>query len=97
MPRSPILKQAIRLIYRALDWVINLIETARSYGTSEELIGKVLQGIATVSYLFRNGQIVSAIFFQTATVQRYLCPARFLSLELVLRSGAPKSIWKIKI
>jgi aryl-alcohol dehydrogenase-like predicted oxidoreductase len=36
-------QEAIHVIHRALDLGINLIDTARSYGSSEELIGRALQ------------------------------------------------------
>ena len=35
--------EATRIVHRALDLGINLIDTARGYGTSEELIGKALR------------------------------------------------------
>ncbi len=33
---------AIKLLNQALDWGVNFIDTARSYGTSEEVIGKAI-------------------------------------------------------
>jgi 1-deoxyxylulose-5-phosphate synthase len=45
--RKPEAHEAIRLIHRALDLGINLIDTARGYGGSEELIGKALKECAT--------------------------------------------------
>ncbi len=38
-------KESIRLLHRAFELGINLIDTARSYGSSEELIGKAFAGI----------------------------------------------------
>ena len=35
---------SIRVIHKALDAGINLIDTADSYGDSEEVVGKVLKG-----------------------------------------------------
>jgi aryl-alcohol dehydrogenase-like predicted oxidoreductase len=43
--RPPEPADAIRLIHRALDLGINLIDTAREYGSSEELIGKALRSM----------------------------------------------------
>lgn len=45
--RKPEAHESIRLIHRALDLGINLIDTARGYGGSEELIGKSLKECAT--------------------------------------------------
>ncbi len=41
--RRPNPQEAIRIVHRALDLGINLIDSARAYGTSEELIGKALK------------------------------------------------------
>jgi aryl-alcohol dehydrogenase-like predicted oxidoreductase len=41
--QKPEAQESIRIIHRALDLGINLIDTARVYGSSEELIGKALQ------------------------------------------------------
>src|SRR3954469_22932692 len=35
---------SIRLIHKALDAGINLLDTADAYGTSEEVVGKALKG-----------------------------------------------------
>ena len=36
-------QEATRIVHRAMELGINLIDTARGYGTSEELIGKALK------------------------------------------------------
>ena len=41
--RRPDLSEAIGIVHRAMDLGINLIDTARGYGTSEEVIGKALK------------------------------------------------------
>lgn len=41
--RRPDPQEATRVFHRALDLGINLIDTARGYGTSAELIGKALK------------------------------------------------------
>lgn len=40
----PAREEAITLVHRALDAGINLIDTARAYGTSEEILGDALKG-----------------------------------------------------
>jgi aryl-alcohol dehydrogenase (NADP+) len=40
----PAPEDAIRLVHQALDAGINLIDTARAYGTSEEILGTALKG-----------------------------------------------------
>ncbi len=42
---KPAAAEAIRIVQRALDLGINLIDTAPTYGNSEELIGKALAGM----------------------------------------------------
>lgn len=42
-PNRPTEAEAINLLHRALDLGINFIDTARAYGTSEEIIGKALR------------------------------------------------------
>ena len=42
--QRPDLQEAISIVHRALDLGITLIDTARGYGTSEEVIGKALKG-----------------------------------------------------
>jgi aryl-alcohol dehydrogenase-like predicted oxidoreductase len=43
-PERPLEKDAARLLDRALDLGINLIDTARAYGESEAVIGRALHG-----------------------------------------------------
>lgn len=43
--KKPERGEAIRIIHRALDLGINLIDSAPTYGTSEEIIGEALVGI----------------------------------------------------
>lgn len=40
----PAVEDAIRLVHAALDAGVNLLDTARAYGTSEEVLGQALQG-----------------------------------------------------
>lgn len=44
--QRPDLQEAIRVVHRALERGINLIDTARAYGTSEEVIGTALAQIS---------------------------------------------------
>lgn len=41
--RRPDPQEAVRIVHRALDLGVNLIDTAREYGASEELIGEALK------------------------------------------------------
>jgi 1-deoxyxylulose-5-phosphate synthase len=43
--KKPDAADAIRLVHRALDLGINLIDTARAYGESEEILGRALKGM----------------------------------------------------
>jgi len=43
---KPDVKESIRLLHAALDHGINLIDTARVYGNSEEIIGQAFEGIS---------------------------------------------------
>ncbi|MEW5978746.1 MAG: aldo/keto reductase [Acidobacteriota bacterium] len=43
--------ESIRLLYAALDYGINFIDTARAYGDSEEIIGQALQGVSSQPYV----------------------------------------------
>ena len=49
--RRPDPEEAVQLIHRALDLGINLIDTARTYGESERLIGQVLTGLSERPYI----------------------------------------------
>jgi len=48
---KPDLKDSIRLLHAALDHGINLIDTARVYGNSEEVIGQAFEGITSPPYI----------------------------------------------
>lgn len=57
----------VRLVRRALDLGINLIDTAAAYGDSEELLGHALEGVPRTSYVlstkfqpFKGGTLRSA-------------------------------------
>jgi aryl-alcohol dehydrogenase-like predicted oxidoreductase len=43
---KPDVKESIRLLHVAIDQGINLIDTARVYGNSEEIIGQALEGMS---------------------------------------------------
>jgi 1-deoxyxylulose-5-phosphate synthase len=47
----PDVKESIRLLHTALDHGINLIDTARVYGNSEEIIGEALDGMSFPPYV----------------------------------------------
>ena len=44
-------QEAICIVQRAVDLGINLIDTGRAYGTSEELIGKAIKGMSAPPYI----------------------------------------------
>ena len=48
---KPDVKESIRLLHTALDHGINLIDTARVYGNSEEIIGQALEGMTSPPYI----------------------------------------------
>jgi aryl-alcohol dehydrogenase-like predicted oxidoreductase len=58
--------QAVRLVHAALDAGINLIDTARAYGSSESVLGRALQG--------RRDQVVLASKVATQTGERLSSP-----------------------
>src|SRR5258706_11917662 len=47
----PDTQESIRLIHAALDKGINLLDTARTYGNSEEIIGQALVGLTSPPYI----------------------------------------------
>jgi aryl-alcohol dehydrogenase-like predicted oxidoreductase len=49
--RKPDPGDALRVVHRALDLGINLFDTARTYGSSEEVIGRALAGVAERPYI----------------------------------------------
>jgi 1-deoxyxylulose-5-phosphate synthase len=58
--RRPTVEEAANLLHRALDLGINLLDTARAYGDSEEIIGRAVAGrrndfvLVTKVQTFRN-------------------------------------------
>ena len=48
---KPDAKESIRLLHTALDHGINLIDTARVYGNSEEIIGQAFEGMSFPPYI----------------------------------------------
>lgn len=48
---KPDVKESIRLLHTALDQGINLIDTARAYGNSEEIIGQAFEGMSCPPYI----------------------------------------------
>ncbi|MEW5980049.1 MAG: aldo/keto reductase [Acidobacteriota bacterium] len=79
--RRPDVHEAIYLIHAALDLGINLLDTARSYGDSERLIGLALKESASKPY------IVSKVFVPPEALQMKSSALRqqiFLSIETSL-------------
>lgn len=54
-------EDSIRILHRAIDLGINLIDTARTYGTSEELIGKALHGLRKQTVIASKVDIPTAV------------------------------------
>jgi 1-deoxyxylulose-5-phosphate synthase len=48
---KPDVNESIRLLHRAIDQGINLIDTARLYGNSEEVIGRAIEGMRSRPYI----------------------------------------------
>src|SRR5262245_44382086 len=48
---KPDVNKSIRLLHRAIDQGINLIDTARAYGNSEEVIGQAIRGMSSPPYV----------------------------------------------
>lgn len=57
--RRPDAQEAVRLIHRALDLGINLIDTARAYGDSEALIGRALKNMGAKRPLIASKVAIS--------------------------------------
>ena len=75
--------ESIRLIHAALDQGINLLDTARVYGNSEEVIGKALAGLTF------QPLIVSKVFLSNDAAQKDPSALReeiFGSVETSLRA-----------
>src|SRR5258708_4578960 len=54
----PAADEAARLLHRALDLGINLMDTARAYGDSEEIIGRALRATPAAPHLVPRAQTV---------------------------------------
>src|SRR6267143_2447162 len=81
--------ESIRLIRRALDLGINLIDTARAYGNSEEIIGMALKGAQPSPY------IVSKVFLSPEAEYTDFTALRheiFTSIETSLKALRRDSI-----
>ena len=80
---KPDVKESIRLLHAALDHGINLIDTARVYGNSEEIIGQALEGMTSPPY------IASKVFVSKDPSEKDLPALRdeiFSSIETSLRA-----------
>jgi 1-deoxyxylulose-5-phosphate synthase len=81
--------ESIRLIHRALDLGINLIDTARTYGTSEEIIGMALKGAQSSPYIVSKVQLSPEAEHKNSTDLRREI---FTSLETSLKALQRESI-----
>ena len=80
---KPDVKESIQLLHTALDHGINLIDTARVYGNSEEVIGQALEGMTVRPY------IASKVFLSkdaTEKTSSALHEEIFSSIEASLRA-----------
>jgi aryl-alcohol dehydrogenase-like predicted oxidoreductase len=80
---KPDTRESIRLLYSAIDQGINLIDTARTYGNSEEVIGQAFEGMASRPY------ISSKVLLSKEAAQKDLPALRaeiFGSIEASLRA-----------
>jgi aryl-alcohol dehydrogenase-like predicted oxidoreductase len=87
--QRPATKESIRLIHTAIDRGINLIDTARLYGNSEEVIGQALAGRPHPPHL------VSKVFLSKEAAQKDFPALRaevFTSIETSLRALRVDSI-----
>jgi aryl-alcohol dehydrogenase-like predicted oxidoreductase len=66
---KPDTKESIRLLHTALDHGINLIDTARAYGNSEDVIGQAFEGMSFPPY-------ISSKVLLSEALKNGLCPAR---------------------
>ena len=80
----PGIEESIRLLCRAVDSGINLIDTARVYGISEQLVGKALQEMHTRPYIL--SKVYVPIQAQTSMTSQQLRAEVFGSLEASLRA-----------
>ena len=80
---KPDAKESIRLLHTALDHGINLIDTARVYGNSEEVIGQAFEGMTSPPY------IASKVFLSKDAAQKTFSALHeeiFGSIEASLRA-----------
>jgi len=80
---KPDVNQSIELIHAALDSGINLLDTAPSYGKSEELIGQALKGMASPPYISTKVMLSKGAAQKTFSV---LHEEIFGSIEASLRA-----------
>jgi 1-deoxyxylulose-5-phosphate synthase len=81
--RRPDIKDSIRLIHKALDLGVNLIDTARAYGNSEEVIGQALRETS------KKPLVVSKVYLSAEAVHSgtpSLRRAIFASVEASLKA-----------
>ena len=80
---KPDAKTSIRLLHSALDHGINLIDTARAYGNSEEVIGQAFEGMTSPPY------IATKVFLSKDAAQKTFSALHeeiFTSIEASLRA-----------
>ena len=80
---KPDVKESVRLLHFAIDQGINLLDTARAYGDSEEVIGQALEGLTSPPY------IASKVFLSNDATQKTFPALReeiFSSIEASLRA-----------
>jgi aryl-alcohol dehydrogenase-like predicted oxidoreductase len=80
---KPDAKTSIRLLHSALDHGINLIDTARAYGNSEEVIGQAFEGMTSPPH------IASKVFLSKDAAQKTFSALHeeiFTSIEASLRA-----------
>ncbi|MSO22146.1 MAG: aldo/keto reductase [Acidobacteria bacterium] len=85
----PGVKESIRLIRTALDQGINLLDTARAYGNSEETIGQALEGLRVPPH------VVSKVFLSKEAAHKGLSALRqeiVTSIEASLQALKLESI-----
>jgi aryl-alcohol dehydrogenase-like predicted oxidoreductase len=78
--KKPETHEAVRLIHRALDAGMNCIDTARAYGTSEEVIGQAL------SHVSSKPIIVSKVVIPENKDERHVRQEILSSIETTLRT-----------
>jgi len=90
---KPDAKESIRLLHSALDHGINLIDTARAYGNSEEIIGRALEGMTSPPYIaskvFLSKDAAQKTFSALheeifSSIEASLCALKLETLDLLL-------------